>query len=414
MLDMQLIRDDPDRVRRDCRRRGSDVDIDRLLELDRRWRELGAAVDELRHRRKEISRTAGKDVALREEAGRIKEEIARREQEAAGVEQERRRLLDRVPNLLSPDVPDGASDEDNVEVRRWGDQPRFSFPPRQHFELGEDLDILDLKAGAKVAGSSFYYWKGDGAKLLWALFHFAWDALVAKGFTPFFTPVLARPQTLYGTGYLPFFAEEIYQLRDEELCLIGTSEQTLVGYRQGEIIPADDLPLLYTAFTPCFRTEAGAHGKETRGIFRVHQFHKIEQIVFCREQESTRWHEFCQENEEALLQALGLPYRVVNVCTGDLGAPGWKKYDCEAFFAGYGGYREVTSNTNLTDYQTRRLKIRYKGKDGRGYPHTISATGVTDRVAVAILENFQQEDGSVTVPEALRPYMGGQDRIAKG
>lgn len=411
MIDIQLIRDDPELVKQNCRRRGCDVDLDRLIELDGRWRELGAQTDRLRHRRKELSRAAAADPALREEASRIKEEISRLEAEAASAERERQDLLDRLPNLLSPDVPDGASDRDNVEIRRWGEEPRFAFAPRQHFEIGEALDILDLKGGAKVSGTSFYFWKGDGARLLWALFHFAWDFLLARGFVPLFTPVLARPHTLYGTGYLPFFADDIYRLRDEDLCLIGTSEQTLVGYRGGEIIAEDELPLLYMAFTPCFRTEAGAHGKETRGIFRVHQFHKIEQIVFCRGEESDQWHEFCQGNEEGMLQALQVPYRVVNVCTGDLGAPGWKKYDCEAYFAGFGAYREVTSNTNLTDYQTRRLRIRTKGKADRGHPHTISATGVTDRVAIAIIENNQREDGSVAVPEALRPYMGGQEAI---
>jgi len=411
MIDIQLIRENPELIKENCRRRKSDVDVDLLLELDRKWREVNTAVEELRRRRKELSRKAAKDPALREEAGRVRERIAELEKEAGELVRRRQELLDRLPNLLSPDVPDGESDEDNVEIRRWGEIPKFDFKAKQHFELGEALDILDLKAGAEVAGASFYYWKGDGAKLLWALFHFAWDFLVEKGFVPFFTPVLAKTRTLYGTGYLPFFSEEIYKIEGEDLSLIGTSEQTLVGYRSGQILKEEELPLLYTAFTPCFRTEAGAHGKETRGIFRVHQFHKIEQIVFCRGEESPRWHEFCQENEEEMLKHLNLPYRVVNVCVGDMGAPGWKKYDCEAYFAGYGGYREVTSNTNLTDYQTRRLRIRFKGKESKGFPHTISATGVTDRVAVAILENNQRADGSVVVPEVLRKYMGGQEVI---
>jgi len=413
MIDIQILRDDPERVRENLKRRGSDLDLDELLELDRRWRELSAKVDELRHRRKELSRKAARDPALRREAAGIRESIGQLEQELQEVDRRRCELLDRIPNFLAPDVPPGETDADNVEIRRWGEIPSFAFKPKQHFEIGLELDILDLKAGASVAGAGFYYWKGDGAKLLWALFHFAWDFLLKKGFVPFFTPVVAKPHTLYGTGYLPFFEEEIYKIEGHDLCLIGTSEQTLVGYHAGDIIAEEKLPLLYTAFTPCFRTEAGAHGKETRGIFRVHQFHKIEQIVFCRPEESPDWHRFCQENEEALLQELGLPYRVVNVCSGDLGAPGWKKYDCEAYFPGYGGYREVTSNTNLTDYQTRRLKIRCKGKEGRFFPHTISATGVTDRFAIAILEHYQQEDGSVVVPEVLRPYMGGQEVIRK-
>ncbi len=411
MIDIQMIRSDPDAVKANLKRRKSDVDVDRILEIDTQWREAAAELDQLRHKRKEISKKAAKDPQLRKEAGLLKKTIAEKEQDANSFSKERDDLMARLPNFLAPDVPDGGSDEDNVEVRTWGEKPEFSFTPKQHFELGEALDILDIKRGAKVAGANFYYWKGDGAKLVWALFHFAWDFLVKRGFVPFFTPCVAKPETLFGTGYLPFFSDEIYNLAGEEVCLIGTSEQTLVGYRAGEILHESELPLQYMAFTPCFRTEAGAHGRATRGIFRVHQFHKIEQIIFCRPDESPKWHDACQENEEQLLQALQLPYRVVNVCTGDMGAPGWKKYDCEAFFAGYGAYREVTSNTNLTDYQARRLKIRFKGKEGKAFPHTISATGATDRFVVAILENNQREDGTIEVPEVLRPYMGGQELI---
>lgn len=408
MIDIKLIREDPQAVKDNLKRRKSDVDIDQLLDLDGQWRDLSAQVDALRHERKTVSRKAGKDPSLRERAGELKKIIGETEKRIGQVASERNALMDRLPNFLAPDVPDGDSDEDNVEIRTWGEKPRFDFKPKQHFELGEALDLLDMKRGAKVAGANFYYWKGDGAKLAWALFHFAWDYLVKQSFTPFFTPCVARPDTLYGTGYLPFFSDEIYKLEGDDACLIGTSEQTLVGYHAKEILAADDLPLCYMAFTPCFRTEAGAHGRATRGIYRVHQFHKIEQIVFCRGDESEKWHDACQQNEEGMLQALNLPYRVVNVCTGDLGAPGWKKYDCEAWFAGYGSYREVTSNTNLTDYQARRLKIRFKGKEGTSFPHTISATGVTDRFVVALLENNQREDGTIAVPEALQPYMGGQ------
>jgi seryl-tRNA synthetase len=221
------------------------------------------------------------------------------------------------------------------------------------------------------------------------------------------TPCVAKEKTLFGTGYLPFFADQTYSLQGEDLALIGTSEQTLVGYHADEVLQSEQLPHCYTAFSPCFRTESGSYGKASRGIFRVHQFHKVEQIIFCLPEDSPKYHEFCLENEEYLLKQLGLPYRVVNVCVGDLGAPGYKKYDIEAWFAGFGGYREVTSNTNLTEFQSRRLNIRYKDNDGnRGFVHTISATAVTDRVAIAILENFQQEDGTVIIPEVLRPLTG--------
>ena len=248
---------------------------------------------------------------------------------------------------------------------------------------------------------------GKGAQLTQAMYFWAQKVLVERGFTLMMSPVAAKARTLFGTGYLPFFKDQIYALQDQDLCLIGTAEQTLVGYHADETLDGATLPRCYAAYTPCFRTEAGSYGKESRGIFRVHQFHKVEQIVFCKPEESPKYHEVCLANEEYFLQQLGIPYRVVNVCVGDMGAPGYKKYDIEAWYPGYNGYREVTSNTNLTEFQSRRLNIRYKDADGtRGFVHTISATGCTDRCVCAILENFQQEDGSVIIPEVLRPYTG--------
>ncbi|HPN84612.1 MAG TPA: serine--tRNA ligase, partial [Victivallales bacterium] len=276
-----------------------------------------------------------------------------------------------------------------------------------HVEIGEKLGIIDIERGAKVAQSGFYYWKGKGAELCSALFYWAQKCLIKKGFSSLFTPCVAKLETLYGTGYLPFFEDQIYKLQNEDLALIGTSEQTLVGYHADEMIPSASLPILYTSFTPCFRTEAGSYGKASRGIFRVHQFHKVEQIVFCLPEESEKYHRICLENEEYFLKELGIPYRVVDVCVGDMGAPGYRKYDVEAWFPGFNGYREVTSNTNLTEFQSRRLNIRYKKDDGeKGFVHTISATAVTDRFIIAILENFQNEDGSVTIPEVLRSFTG--------
>jgi len=224
-------------------------------------------------------------------------------------------------------------------------------------------------------------------------------------------PAAARERTLFGTGYLPFFPEDIYRIEGQDLCLIGTSEQTLVGYHADEMLPAESLPLRYCAFSPCFRTEAGAYGKAARGAFRVHQFHKVEQIVFCRPEESEQWHEACLQHETALMDLLEIPYRVVRVCVGDLAAPGYKKYDVEGWFAGFGGYRETHSNTNLLDYQTRRLNIRARAEEGLIYPHTISATMITDRALLAIIENNQQADGSVIVPPVLRPALGGKERL---
>ena len=341
----------------------------------------------------------------------LKEVLSSKEEMLARIQNKIHQVVIRMPNMLAPDVPDGLDDSGNVELRKEGTIPTFDFKVRDHQELGELLGILDIPRGTKVAGAGFYYWKGKGAMLAQALYFWVQRVLVERGFTMFMTPCVAKERTLFGTGYLPFFADQTYNLEGEDLALIGTSEQTLVGYHADDVLDGASLPLCYTAFTPCFRTEAGSYGKASRGIFRVHQFHKVEQIVFCKPEDSVKYHEMCLANEEYILQQLGIPYHVVNVCVGDLGAPGYKKYDIEAWFAGFGGYREVTSNTNLTSFQSRRLNIRYKDGDTRDYVHTISATAVTDRVLIAIMENFQQEDGTVVIPEVLRPLCGF-DRIS--
>ena len=412
MIDIRILRNDPDRVKVNCRRRGSGVDVDALFAKDRQYLEITQEVEQMRALRNKLSRECRDNPEARIQVKELKGRLSEKEAYQTEVKAEVDAMLAWLPNFLADDVPDGDDDADNAPLRFHGELPEFDFEPLDHQAIGEKLQIIDTVRGAKVAQSGFYYWVGAGAQLANALFFWAQKELAERGFTPFVTPCAAKEHTLFGTGYLPFFADQTYQLSGEDLALIGTSEQTLVGYHADEVLDAERLPLQYAAYSPCFRTEAGSYGKETRGIFRVHQFHKVEQIVFCKPAESPACHDMCQENEEALLQALGLPYRVVNVCVGDLGAPGYKKYDIEAWFAGYNGYREVTSNTNLTDFQARRLNIRYKEKEGgRGYAHTISATGVTDRVVCAILENFQQADGSVVIPDVLRPFTGF-DRIA--
>ena len=360
----------------------------------------------MRAERNRLSKQCGSDPAAREQVKSIKVSLGEKEAKMADLEKKILAAVTRLPNLLAPDVPDGADDTANVELRKVGTIPTFDFKIRDHQELGEMLDILDIARGAKVAGAGFYYWKGKGAMLAQSLYFYVQRFLVERGFTMFMTPCAAKERTLFGTGYLPFFADQTYNLVGEDLALIGTSEQTLVGYHADDLLDGAKLPLCYTAFTPCFRTEAGSYGKASRGIFRVHQFHKVEQIVFCKPEDSPKYHEFCLKNEEDILQSLKIPYHVVNVCVGDLGAPGYKKYDIEAWFPAFGGYREVTSNTNLTSFQSRRLNIRYKEGDKREFVHTISATAVTDRVIIAILENFQQADGTVIVPEVLRPLCG--------
>jgi seryl-tRNA synthetase len=407
MIDVRILRENPELVKANCKRRGCNVDVDALLQRDAAYLQLVREVEDMRAERNRLSKLCKDNVEAREQVRDLKQTIADKETELNELKTAVDADLAWLPNILADDVPDGDHDENNVPLRHWGEKPEFDFKPLTHDELGEKLGIIDTARGAKVAQSGFYYWRGQGAQLAQALFFWTQRELVKRGFELFMTPCLAKEQTLFGTGYLPFFADQTYKLEKEDLALIGTSEQTLVGFHADETLDADELPLQYTSFTPCFRTEAGSYGKESRGIFRVHQFHKVEQIIFCLPEDSPKYHQVCQENEEYLMQQLGIPYRVVDICVGDLGAPGHKKFDVEAWFSGYGGYREVTSNTNLTDFQARRLGIRFKDQDGRrDFVHTISATAVTDRVVCAILENNQQADGSVVVPEVLRPFTG--------
>ena len=410
MLDLKVIRENAEMIKANCQRRGFPIDVDGLLVLDKDYRALDREIEELRARRNRLSKECASDPAARDEVKKIKLALNSKETALEALHKKMMTVLTRMPNLLAPDVPDGSDDTGNVEIRKVGTIREFDFPVKDHQELGEMHDILDIARGAKVAAAGFYYWKGKGAMLAQALYFYVQRFLVERGFVMFMTPCLAKERTLYGTGYLPFFADQTYNLEGEDLALIGTSEQTLVGYHADDVLDGEKLPLCYTAFTPCFRTEAGSYGKASRGIFRVHQFHKVEQIVFCKPEDSPKYHEFCLKNEEDLLKALNIPYHVVNVCVGDLGAPGYKKYDIEAWYPTFKTYREVTSNTNLTSFQSRRLNIRYKQGDEKDFVHTISATAATDRLLIAIMENYQQKDGSIVVPEILRP-LTGFDRI---
>ena len=410
MLDLKLIRENAEMIKANCQRRGFPIDVDGLLVLDKDYRALDREIEELRARRNRLSKECASDPAARDEVKKIKLALNSKETALEALQKKMMTVLTRMPNLLAPDVPDGSDDTGNVEIRKVGTIRDFDFPIKDHQELGEMHDILDIARGAKVAGAGFYYWKGKGAMLAQALYFYVQRVLIERGFVMFMTPCLAKERTLFGTGYLPFFADQTYNLEGEDLALIGTSEQTLVGYHADDVLDGEKLPLCYTAFTPCFRTEAGSYGKASRGIFRVHQFHKVEQIVFCKPEDSPKYHEFCLKNEEDLLKALEIPYHVVNVCVGDLGAPGYKKYDIEAWYPTFKTYREVTSNTNLTSFQSRRLNIRYKQGEEKDFVHTISATAATDRLLIAIMENYQQKDGSITVPEILRP-LAGFDRL---
>ncbi len=407
MIDIKILRENPELIKSNCAKRGYDVDIDALHDLDQQYLKLIKETEDLRAERNRLSKECKTDASARETVKALKVTLGEKEKLMEELKAQVEEKLTWLPNFQAPDTPDGESDADNVEVKVVGQKPNFDFQPRDHQEIGEILGIIDTQRGAKVAQSGFYYWVGKGALLTQSMYFWAQKELVKRGFTMMMSPCAAKARTLFGTGYLPFFKDQIYPIGNEDLCLIGTAEQTLVGFHADETMDAAALPERLTAYTPCFRTEAGSYGKEARGIFRVHQFHKVEQIIFCKPEDSPKCHEECLANEEYLLQQLGVPYHVVNVCIGDLGAPAYKKYDCEAWFPGYNGYREVTSNSNLTDFQSRRLNIRYKDAEGnRGFVHTISATGLTDRVVCAILENNQRADGSVVVPEVLRPYTG--------
>lgn len=405
MIDIALVRTNPDLVRQTVRAKESDVDVDRLIAVDAELRRLTLRVEELRGNQKKFSRDTPRDVARA-----LKDELAAAVEQARSLDGERDELWARVPNLVAEDTPLGGDDSGNVELFREGD-PTPADEDRSHEKIGERLGIFDMVRGAEVAGSGFYYWRGDGARLAWAIFSYAQDLLGTRDFEPMFTPLMARERTFFGTGYLPFFAEDLYQVEGTGLSMIGTSEQTLIGYHGDTIVDLDDLPIRLTAFSPCFRTEAGSAGRANRGGYRVHQFHKVEQVVICAPEESEHWLAECQRNAEDILRGLELPFRVVRVCLGDLGAPAYKKLDTETWFPSFGAYRETHSNSNLTDYQARRFKIRFR-RDGRTvHPHTISATGITDRAALAVLENHVQPDGSIYVPKALRRYLGDREYL---
>jgi seryl-tRNA synthetase len=316
-----------------------------------------------------------------------------------------------LPNLLGEDVPSGATDEENVEISRWGETDRLDFEARDHLELGELTDTIDFERAAKVTGAGFYYLKREAALLEQALCAFAAARLLPEGFVPMATPDLARADVLEGIGFAPRGPEkQVYNVDENDLCLVGTAEITVGGYHANEILAPDQLPLRYLGLSHCFRTEAGAHGRESRGLYRVHQFSKAEKFVLCKPEQSAAHHERIRELEEQLLQALEIPYRVVNVCAGDLGAPAAKKYDIEAWMPGRGRYGEVTSCSNCTDYQARRLNIRYREepKAAPRFVHMLNGTALAvSRTLIAIYENHQRRDGSVGVPTVLQPLMGG-------
>jgi len=406
LIDLRAARADPEGFRAALGRKGAAEIFDELLVADERWRELETRASELRAQTKLKGKPTPEQLAQLLE---LKAELQRVESEHEEAAQLRQELLDRVPNPPDPSSPDGVSEEDAVEVRRVGEPPSFSFKPRDHLELGAEHGWIDLERAARVSGARFAYRVGEVALLELALYRFALDRLVARGFVPVLPPVLVREEAMYGTGFLPTDEVNIYKIERDELYLTGTSEVALASFHLGEEL--DELPRRYAGYSTNFRREAGAAGKDTRGMFRVHQFDKVEMFVFAEPEGSAEEHDALLTLEEELVQEVGLPYRVVNIAAGDLGASAAKKYDIEAWFPGQQRYREITSTSNTTDYQARRLGIRFR-RDGKLEPvHTLNGTAMTARWLIALLENFQDEGGAIAVPEVLTGF-GAPARLA--
>ncbi|MEA1904034.1 MAG: serine--tRNA ligase [Actinomycetota bacterium] len=409
MIDPRLLRENPDVIRDSLTRRGSRIDLDALIALETSHRAALQESEELRARQKE----AGKQIATLqgdakqaaiEEVSDLAAAQKSAAQKADNLGAEFRIAFLELPNLVDPTAADGYTEEDNVEIKRVGE---IASEGTDHTALGESLDIIDTVRAAKVSGSRFGYLKGKGALLELSLVRWTMDNLADAGFTPMIPPVLVREHALEGTGFFPEAREQVYAVEKDELFLVGTSEVPLAAYHGDEILETDELPIRYAGFSTCFRREAGTYGKDTAGIFRVHQFDKVEMFVFTNPEDSQEEHDRLLEVEESLVRQLEVPYRVVNVAAGDLGASATKKFDIEAWFPGEQNFREITSCSNTTEFQARRLKIRAKGEKGNRVVHTLNGTAcAVGRTILAILENHQQVDGSVVIPEALRPYTG--------
>jgi seryl-tRNA synthetase len=415
MLDLKFIRENANAVQENCKNRGVEADVGLVVGIADRRSSLIQELNELKQRQNETAKSIGKerDAEKRERlisgSRDIKARIPDKEAELHEVERRLREEQLKIPNMTHPDSPIGRDDSENVEIRRSGTIPDFPFEPKDHLQLGESLGIIDFEAGAKTTGSKFYFLRGDAVLLELGLTRYALDLLAGYGYEPTITPDLARDEALVGTGFIPRGPEtQIYSVEDSDLSMVATAEIPLAGQLTDEIVDEDRLPLRFAGLSHCFRTEAGSHGRASRGLYRVHQFTKVEMFAFTRPEDSEAVHEEMVEIEERIFQGLGLPYRVVDICTGDLGGAAYRKYDLEAWMPGRDDFGEVTSTSNTTDYQARRLRIRYR-KDGARpqFLHTLNGTALAmSRALIALLEVYQQEDGSVKLPEALVPYVG--------
>ncbi len=424
MLDLAFIRSHPDIVKEAARLKNNPINIDTLLELDQRVLALQHHVEEARAKQHHLSKSiqqAAKEqnVVLRNtliaEGKQLSEQIKEIEPQLTQLIEERYNMLLLVPNIADPSAPIGKDESGNVPIKYWGEPTSRDFETLDHYELMQKLDLVDIERAVKVAGSRSYVLKGDAARLELALINFVMDRIARKGFTPLIVPAMARDFCFTGSGQFPKGRDQVYELVDQDLFLVGTAEVSITGMYKDEILKAEDLPLKFVGYCPCFRQEAGTYGKDTRGVFRIHQFNKVEQYIICKadHEESVRWHEHLLQNAEELIQALELPYRVVNVCTGDMGDGKVGMYDLECWVPSEKRYRETHSCSYLHDWQARRANIRYRDEDGKvKFVHTLNNTAIaTPRILIPLLEIHQQADGSVRIPDALRPYMGGQDYI---
>lgn len=414
MLDIKFIRENLDLVKLAAQKKHMDVDLDRLMAVDDSRRELMAGIESKRAEQNEVS--AKIPQASDEERQRLiasmqplKESLQAEEEKLRGVMEEWQALMLQVPNIPDMSVPDGESDADNEEVKVWGEQPTFDFEPKDHVEIMTKLGMVDFERGSKVHGFRGYYLLGDGARLSYAIWNYAQDFFQAKGFVPVLPPTIVRKANLYGTGHLPNEAEDVYHTQDEDY-LIGTSEVSVMGFHADEVLEKSQFPIKYLGFSPCYRREAGSHGKDTKGLIRVHEFYKVEQVVLCEasHEESVKYHEEINRNTEEFIESLNIPYHTVLNCGGDIGQGQVKKYDIELWVPMEEKYREISSASYFHDFQTRRFNIRYREEDGKiRYAHSLNCTAIpTPRILVSLIENFQQADGTVKVPEKLVPYFG--------
>ncbi len=415
MLDMKFIRENAEAVKKNAENKRAKVDVDLLLALDSKRLQLLKVVEEIRQRRNEVANQMkiARDVNLIEEGKKLKIDLSEAEKAFEEIDTKWKEELLKVPNMTHPDSPIGASDDENLVVAEVGQVQKLDFQPQSHVELAAKHDLIDFERASKVTGAKFYFLKGKLAILEQALIVWAMKELSAEGYTAMSTPDLARDEVLLGVGFNPRGPEtQIYSVENTDLSLVGTAEITLGGYHKDEILDEAQLPIKYAGVSHCYRTEAGAYGKESYGLYRVHQFSKVEMFIFCAPEQSEALHAELRRLEERIFQKLGIPYQVVDICTGDLGGPAYRKYDLEGWMwgrgEGKGGYGEITSTSNCTDYQARRLNVRVKRKDGSlEYAHTLNGTAISlARALITILENHQQADGSIKIPDVLVPYTG--------